>query len=79
MSLNTTGSDWTFYLVGAMMVVLGVSFILIPLLARSGTFSNIKIPWILLYTYNKNGFFFATSPILIIVSIAGILLSILRR
>lgn len=79
MSLNPANSDWAFYLTGAFFIMLGIAFIILPLLARSGALSNVKIPWILLYTYNKNGFFFATSPILIIISIIGILFSVLRR
>lgn len=79
MNLNPGNSDMTFYLTGAFFVVLGVAFIVLPLLAKSGALSSLKIPWIFLYTYNKNGFFFATSPILIVVSIIGILLSVFRR
>jgi hypothetical protein len=79
MSLNASTSDWAFYVTGIVLLLLGVAFIMLPLLARSGAFSNLKIPWILLYTYNKNGFFFATSPILIIVSVISIIVSIIRR
>ena len=72
-------SNWAFYSIGALFILLGIAFFLIPLLARSGSLSGIKIPWIILYVYNSNGFYFATSPILIIVSIAGIILAMLRR
>ncbi|MDG6905284.1 MAG: hypothetical protein JRN20_05800 [Nitrososphaerota archaeon] len=66
-----------FYLTGILFVLLGIAFILIPLLGRS--LSNVKIPWIILYTYNRGGVFFATSPILIIISVIGFLVAFLRR
>jgi hypothetical protein len=64
-------------LTGILFVLLGIAFILIPLLGRS--LSNVKIPWIILYTYNRGGVFFATSPILIIISVIGFLVAFLRR
>lgn len=73
MSANSS----TFYWTGIMLVLLGIAFIMIPLLGRS--LSNVKIPWLILYTYNKGGVFFATSPILIIISLVGFLVAFLRR
>ncbi|MGI0090959.1 MAG: hypothetical protein ACREBS_04555 [Nitrososphaerales archaeon] len=71
--------EWTFYTIGILLVILGVAFFMIPLLARSGVFSGIRVPWIILYTYNKNGFYFVTSPLLIIGSAVGFIFFILRR
>ncbi|HXQ92846.1 MAG TPA: hypothetical protein VN739_07545 [Nitrososphaerales archaeon] len=80
MSQNTElSSNWAFYYIGALFILLGIAFFLIPVLARSGFLSGVKIPWIILYVYNSNGFYFATSPILIIVSIVGVVLAMLRR
>ncbi len=72
-------SNWAFYLLGAFFILLGVALFLIPIIARSGSLSGVKIPWIILYVYKSNGLYFATSPILIIISIAGIVLAMLRR
>jgi hypothetical protein len=72
-------NDWLFYLLGATFLLLGIAFFLVPLLARSGAMSNVKIPSIILYVYNKDGFYFATSPILIIISAISLLIFLLRR
>jgi len=72
-------NNWAFYSLGALFILLGVALFLIPLIARSGALSGVKIPWIILYVYHSDGFYFATSPILIIISIAGIILAMLRR
>lgn len=72
-----SASSTSFYAIGILLVLLGIAFILIPLAGRS--LSNVKIPWIILYTYNSGGFYFATSPILIIISLVGILAAIFHR
>jgi membrane associated rhomboid family serine protease len=77
--MSGNSSDWTFYLTGFVLLLLGIAFILVPLLGRSGALSNVKIPWFILYTYNKGGVFFATSPILILISLVGFLVALLRR
>jgi hypothetical protein len=35
-----------------------------------------KLPWILIWVYRKNGFYFVTSPLLIILSIISIVLNL---
>jgi len=67
------------YTIGFVFVLIGIAFFLIPLIARSGALSGIKIPWIILYVYHSDGFYFATSPLLIIISLASLLLAFLRR
>ena len=67
------------YTIGFVFVLIGIAFFLIPLIARSGALSGIKIPWIILYIYHSDGFYFATSPLLIIISLASLLLAFLRR
>jgi len=74
-----TGSDWIFYGIGILFLVLGVLFFLIPLLSRAINLSAIKIPWIILYVYKSDGFYFATSPLLLILSAVAILYYIFRR
>jgi hypothetical protein len=38
-----------------------------------------QIPWWILWVYRSDGFYFATSPLLIFISILSILLNMLRR
>ncbi|MEM0054274.1 MAG: hypothetical protein QXL89_08835, partial [Nitrososphaeria archaeon] len=55
---------------GVFFIIIGIAFIAIPMIAK--LFSSIqleKIPWILLWIYKSDGFWFATSPILIIIGI----------
>ncbi|MCL5067839.1 MAG: hypothetical protein M1368_05745 [Thaumarchaeota archaeon] len=72
-------SDWTFYILGAILILLGVAFFILPLIARSGMLNNVRIPWIILYVYRSDGFTFVTSPILILISVASLILFALRR
>jgi hypothetical protein len=71
--------DWLFYLIGILFILVGISFFLIPLLFSAGSFSNLKVPWILVYVYNKGGFYFATSPILLIISAVSVIIFLVRR
>ena len=72
--------EWysSFAWIGAIMILLGVLFLAIPYLIRYAPEIE-KLPPILLYVYRKDGFYFATSPILIIVSIVWVFVSLLRR
>lgn len=80
MSQNPAALDnFTFYLIGIVFVLLGIAFLLIPLIARTGALSGVKIPWIILYVYHSDGFYFATSPLLIIISLISVLLAFVRR
>jgi hypothetical protein len=72
-------NSFSFYLIGIVFVLIGIAFFLIPLIARSGALSGVKIPWIILYVYHSDGFYFATSPLLIIISLASLLLALVRR
>jgi hypothetical protein len=55
---------------GMTLVLIGIVLILLPIIIRHiPTMDLEKVPWLLLYIYRKDGFFFATSPILIIVGI----------
>ena len=65
-------------LLGVILIVLGVLFLIVPLLLEKLP-SLERIPWIILYVYRTDGFIFATSPILIIVSIVSLLLWLLSR
>ncbi len=65
-------------MLGVMLLLLGVILIAIPFLAKVVP-SLDKIPPIILWVYKKDGFYFATSPILIIISLISIILFLLRR
>lgn len=80
MSENPGGAfSWGFYAIGTILILLGIAFFIIPLLARTGSLSGIRVPWIILYVYNRDGFYFVTSPILIILSVIVFLILALRR
>lgn len=63
---------------GVILIVSGLALVLLPMLARHVP-SLDKLPWIIVWVYRKNGFYFATSPLLIIVSIISLLLNLLNR
>ncbi len=63
--------------IGVLFIILGVIFVTLPYLGRYIDLE--KIPWILLYVYRRDGFTFATSPILLIISVVSIVLAYLRR
>lgn len=75
-----TVDDWyrPFTWLGAIMILLGVLLVAIPHLVRYAPEIE-KLPPILLYVYRRDGFYFATSPILIIVSVILMLASFLSR
>lgn len=58
---------WLLILVGALLVALPYISRLIPNVER--------IPWFILYVYRREGFYFATSPILILFSLLSIFLN----
>jgi len=65
---------------GIVFIVIGILFILIPLVARYIPSKDIveRVPWIILYVYRQDGFTFITSPILILISLVYLLYILLR-
>ncbi len=63
--------------IGVLFIILGIIFVTLPYLGRYVDLE--KIPWILLYVYRRDGFTFATSPILLMISVVSIVLAYLRR
>ncbi len=61
-----------FTFIGLTLTIIGLLFISIPFLVRHLP-SIERIPPLILYVYKRGNFYFATSPILIIISIASIL------
>ena len=60
------------------MIFLGILLVLVPHLVRYAPEIE-KLPPIVLYIYRRDGFYFATSPLLIIISIVWMLALLLRR
>jgi hypothetical protein len=63
---------------GVILIASGIVLVALPILARFVP-SLDKLPWFILWFYRKNGFYFATSPLLIIVSLVSLLLNLLNR
>lgn len=71
-------SPLTFF--GLALILIGIALVLIPIMIQSiPNLDLAKIPWFLLYVYRTDGFYFATSPILIIISLISFLWALLRR
>ena len=69
---------YSFTWLGLIMMVLGIIFFLIPYAIRYAPEIQ-KLPPLLLYVYHRDNFYFATSPILIIISLIWFLLSLFSR
>jgi hypothetical protein len=67
-----------FAAVGWILILLGVLFVALPYLARLVP-SVERLPWYIVYVYRSDGFMFATSPLLILLSLISLLWSYLRR
>jgi len=66
-----------FTTLGLLLIVSGLILVLLPVLARHLP-SLDRLPWIIVWVYRKNGFYFATSPLLIIISLVSLLLNVYR-
>jgi hypothetical protein len=65
---------------GILFVPIGIAFVLVPIAAKIIPQADLeRIPWFLLYIYRKDNFVFATSPLLIIVSIVYFFWTYLHR
>lgn len=63
---------------GWILIILGALFVALPHLVR--IFPSLdRVPWWILWVYKRDGFYFATSPLLIIISILSVLLNYLQR
>lgn len=67
-----------FAAMGWILILLGVLFVALPYLARMVP-SVERLPWYIVYVYRSDGFMFATSPLLILLSLLSLLWSYLRR
>ncbi|MCD6248054.1 MAG: hypothetical protein J7J17_01170 [Hadesarchaea archaeon] len=62
---------------GIFFILLGVALVLIPVLRQYIDVSKVP-PW-LIYVYHSDGFYFATSPILILISIISLVIFLIER
>jgi hypothetical protein len=67
-----------FELLGILFIVCGIILIALPFIARNMP-SLENLPWILIWVYRSDGFFFVTSPLLIIISIISLILQLIHR
>lgn len=67
-----------FTTLGLVFIVCGIILIALPFIARSMP-SLEKMPWILIWVYRSDGFYFVTSPLLMIISIISLILHLLGR
>lgn len=63
---------------GLLLIACGFILVALPLIARHLP-SLERLPWILIWVYRRDGFYFVTSPLLIIISIASVVLHLLSR
>jgi hypothetical protein len=67
-----------FAAMGWILILLGVLLVALPYLARLVP-SVERLPWYIVYVYRSDGFVFATSPLLILISVISLLWGYLRR
>ena len=65
-------------LIGIMLIIIGVILVILPLLAQYAP-SLEKLPWIIFWVYKGDNFYFATSPLLIIISIIFVITSLAKN
>jgi hypothetical protein len=67
-----------FTALGWTLILLGVLFVVLPYLSRLVPNME-RLPWYIVYVYRSDGFYFATSPLLILLSLLSMLWGYLRR
>ncbi len=66
-----------FTILGLFLMLLGAIFLLLPLILKYIPEIE-RLPSIIIYIYRKDNFFFATSPILIIISLVSLLYYLIK-
>jgi hypothetical protein len=62
---------------GILLIILGIILVALPIITRIIPKAE-QIPWFIIWIYRSNGFYFATSPLLIALSILSIIISYLQ-
>ena len=65
-------------LLGILLIAVGAVLVALPLIAKHIP-SLEDLPWIIVWVYRTDGFVFAASPILIIISIASLIIHLANR
>ena len=74
------GWERPFTQLGIALILTGIAIVVIPLVINLLPAIDVeKIPWLLLYVYRSDNFFFATSPILLLIGLLFFLRALLRR
>ncbi|MFN4133431.1 MAG: hypothetical protein ACK4GQ_03580 [Candidatus Hadarchaeales archaeon] len=63
--------------VGIALILAGVAFVVIPILGKYIDVSS--IPAWLIYVYHSDGFYFVTSPLLIVLSLLSLIFYLMYR
>ena len=64
-----------FTVMGLILILSGLVLVLLPIVARHIP-SLDRLPWILVWVYRKDGFYFVTYPLLIIISLVSIMVNL---
>lgn len=67
-----------FTVLGLLLIVCGFVLVALPFVARHLP-SLERLPWFLIWVYRSDGFYFITSPLLIVVSIVSLILHLIGR
>jgi len=62
---------------GVALILIGVALVLLPILGKYIDLS--QVPSWLIYTYHSNGFYFVTSPLLLVLSLTALIVYFLTR
>lgn len=62
---------------GVALIFIGVALVLFPILGKYIDLS--QVPSWLIYIYHNNGFYFVTSPLLLMLSLATVIVYFLTR
>jgi hypothetical protein len=66
-----------FTTLGLILIASGLVLVLLPVIARQLPRLE-DLPWFVVWVYRKDGFFFATSPLLIAISLVSLALRFLN-
>jgi hypothetical protein len=64
-----------FTVMGLILILSGLVLVLLPIVVRHIP-SLDRLPWILVWVYRRDGFYFVTSPLLIIISLVSIIVNL---
>ncbi len=62
--------------IGLLLILCGLFLVSLPVIARHLPGLD-RLPWIIIWVYRKDGFYFVTSPLLIIISIVSLIIHFL--